>query len=164
MNTRKKYIKKRGDKKNGINIYTIYFLVRSDSVVLLDIFKIKERIRMEKILKTKPEGIDKHSFTPTTYSIPQGKDKEGNWKPWKQRNLLIGSTYDIETDEPGQELRFTAEFLGWKKETIVHDNKRIPDQIYYTARFKAVSNIEVDTDYSLTITKSEEKRDENGKI
>lgn len=110
---------------------------------------------MEKILKTKPKG--KGGFHPTTYSIPQGKDKEGHQKPWKQRSLIIGDTYDIETDEPGQEILFKAEFLGWRRETIEYIKKDIPNSYYYVAIFKAIGNITIETDYTLTITKSEEK-------
>lgn len=117
--------------------------------------------KKERILKTKPKG--KEGFHPTTYSIPQGLDEEGHWKPWKQKNLKIGDIYDIETDEPGQEILFKAVFLGWRREIIKYKAKDTPDSHYYIAIFRAVSNIEVGTDYSLSITKSEEegrKRDE----
>ena len=117
--------------------------------------------KKEEILKTKPKG--EKGFHPTKYGIPQGKNKEGHWKPWKYKNLIIGDIYDIETDEPGQEILFKAVFLGWKRETIKYTAKDMPDSHYYIAIFKAVGNIVVETDYSLTITKSEEeggKRDE----
>ena len=110
----------------------------------------------EKILKTKPKG--NKGFHPTTYGIPQGKDKEGHWRPWKHKNLKIGDIYDIETDEPGEEIRFKAKFLGWKKEVIIrNDGIKLPDNIYYTSIFSAVGNIEIETDYILSITKSEEE-------
>lgn len=114
--------------------------------------------KKEKILKTRPKG--KEGFHPTKYGIPQGKDREGHWKPWKYRNLLIGDIYDIETDEPGQEILFKAVFLGWRRETIEYAVKDIPDSHYYIAIFKAVGNIMVETDYSLTITKSKEEGEE----
>ena len=124
-------------------------------------FRITWGEEKEKIYRRKPKG--KEGFHPTTYGIPQGKDKEGHWKPWKYKNLKIGDIYDIETDEPGQEIFFKAVFLGWRKETIEYTAKDMPDSHYYIAIFRAVSNIEVETDYSLSITKSEEegeKRDE----
>lgn len=109
----------------------------------------------DRILKTKPKG-DK-GFHPTKYGIPQGKDEKGHWKPWKTRNLKIGDIYDIVTEEPGEDIKVKAKFLGWKKEIIIRDDgKTLPDNIYYKAIFSAVGNIEIETDYILTITKSED--------
>ena len=110
----------------------------------------------EKIYKTKPKVCDE--FIVTQYGIPQGKDEKGNWKPWKFRKLKIGDEYDIVTDEPGQEIYITARFVGWKKDIITRDDGEIlPENISYLALFEAVGYIEVDTDYSLSITKSEEE-------
>lgn len=115
--------------------------------------------KKERILKTKPKGADE--YTTIKYGIPQGKDKEGRWKPWKFKKLKIGDKYDIVTDEPGQEIYITARFVGWKKDVMIRDDGKIlPENISYLALFEAVEYIEVDTDYSLSITKSEEKGEE----
>lgn len=109
-----------------------------------------------KIYKTKPKGAG--DFTPTHYSIPQGKDKKGHNRPWKERKLKIGDKYDIITDEPGEEVYIKGIFVGWKKSVItLFDGKILPGNISYHALFKAEGNIEVVTDYCLTITKAEEK-------
>ena len=116
----------------------------------------------EKIYKTKPKGAGE--YTPINYSIPHGKDKDGKWRPWTFKRLKIGDLYDIVTDEHGQEIYITARFVGWKKDVFIRDDGKIlPGNISYLALFEAVGYIEVDTDYSLSITKSEEegeKRDE----
>ena len=113
-------------------------------------------MKKEKIYKRKPKGADE--YTTTTYDIPQGKDKEGHRKPWKTKKLKIGDKYDIVTDEPGQEIYITARFVGWKKDIMTRDDgKIIPENISYLALFEAVGYIEVDTNYSLSITKSEEE-------
>lgn len=118
--------------------------------------------KKERIYKTKPKGAGE--FTPVNYSIPHGKDKDGKWKPWTSKKLKIGDLYDIVTDEHGQEIYITARFVGWKKDVFIRDDGKIlPGNIFYLALFEAVGYIEVDTDYSLSITKSEEegeKRDE----
>ena len=111
--------------------------------------------KKERILKTKPKG--NKGFHPTTYSIPQGKDKEGHIKPWKEKYLKIGDIYDIRTEEPGQEIFFEAVFLGWRKDTIEYKAEDTSNSHYYIAIFRAVSNIEVETDYSLSITKREKE-------
>ena len=109
----------------------------------------------ERILKTRPKG-DK-GFHPTTYSIPQGKDEKGYIKPWKHKNLKIGDIYDIVTEEPGEGIKVKAKFLGWKKKIIIrNDGIILPDNIFYIAIFSAVGDIEIETDYILTITKSED--------
>lgn len=112
----------------------------------------------ERILKTKPKG--NKGFHPTTYSIPQGKDKEGHNKPWKEKYLKIGDIYDIVTEEPGEDIKIKAKFLGWKKKIITrNDGIILPDNTFYIGIFKAVENIEIETDYILTITKSEDQNE-----
>ena len=123
---------------------------------IITLLKEEEGKPREKIYKIRPKGADE--YTTTTYGIPQGKDERGNWKPWKTRKLKIGDKYDIVTDEPGQEIYITARFVGWKKDVITRDDGRIiPENISYLALFEAVGYIEVDTDYSLSITKSEKE-------
>ena len=123
---------------------------------IIALLKEKEGRQKGKIYKTEPKGSD--YYTVTHYSIPQGKDGKGNNKEWKERKLKIGDKYYIETNEPGQELCFIGKFVGWKENTIItNKGERLPENISYLALFEAIGYIEVDTDYSLTITKSEEE-------
>ena len=122
---------------------------------IITLLKKEEGKPEGKIYKRRPKGAGE--FTTTTYGIPQGKDEKGHWKPWKIKKLKIGDKYDIVTDEPGQEIYITARFIGWKEDTIItYDGKILPENISYLALFEAVGYIEVDTDYSLSITKTEE--------
>lgn len=124
---------------------------------IIALLKQEEEEPKGKIYKTKPKGADE--YTVAEYSIPQGKDKEGHQIPWKHRKLKIGDKYDIVTDEPGQEVYFTAKFVGWREFAIALDDGTIrPENISYLALFKAIGYIEVDTSYSLSITKAEEEK------
>lgn len=123
---------------------------------IVNLLKQKEGEPEGKIYKTEPKGADE--FIVTEYSIPQGKDKEGHAIPWKHKKLKIGDKYDIAINEPGAEVYIIARFVGWRKFAIALDDGTIrPENISYLALFEAVKYIEVDTDYSLSITRAEEE-------
>ena len=104
-----------------------------------------------KIFKRLPKDGDTE-YTPIIWRKSHG---EGDNRTWTDEKLKIGHIYDISTDEPGQELYFKAEFLGWKKEVNKYDTPGRPDYIYYVAIFKAIGYIEVEHSYSFGIDESD---------
>jgi len=106
----------------------------------------------DKIFKRLPKDGDT-TYTPIIWRKCHG---EGDNRTWTDEKLKIGYIYDISTDEPGQELYFKAEFLGWKKVVDKYDSPDMPDYVYYVAIFKAIGYIEVEHSYSLGLDESEE--------
>lgn len=89
------------------------------------------------IYKRLPKNGDT-KYTPIIWRKCHG---EGEGRKWTDEKLKIGHIYDISADEPGQELYFKAEFLGWKKVVDKYDSPDRPDYITYVAIFKSMGNI-----------------------
>ena len=95
------------------------------------------------IIKERPEDVDDIMF-PIDIGGWSEKDKKYADK------LTPDKTYYVRTSEYGEEVEFTAKFLGWEKRNI--EEFPCKDNTWYVAVFKPIGNINMETISGSSIT------------
>ena len=92
---------------------------------------------MDTIIKERPENIDDIMF-PINIGGWSEKDKK-----YADRKLTPDKTYYVRTGEYGEEVEYTAKFLGWEKRVV--EEFPCKENTWYVAVFKPIGNIKMET-------------------